>query len=122
MNLTPENYSKGFLMDEELMGGVAEHPTLPGKFLGYVLRHTTGEYLGYQDYSTLEAALAALNAIPRAWSFEKSSGCGSCADGNCGKDRGGGCHKKSRTSVHRDAQSQTGVEQGASGCGCGSGR
>ncbi len=79
------------------MGGVAEHPTETGQFLGYVLRHTTGEYLGYEAYPTLDDALEALNRIPRDWKYEKSSGCGSCSDGNCGKNFGGGCSKKHET-------------------------
>lgn len=87
MRLTPENYSQGFLMDEELMAGVTEHPEQPGTFVAFVLRHTTGEYLGYQPFSDLETALQKLNGIPREWAFEKTSG--GCGGGACGQ--GGGC-------------------------------
>ncbi len=85
--LTTENYSKGFLIDEDLMGGITPHPDQPGVFVAFVLRHTTGEYLGYQPFSDLASALRVLNQIQRPWTFEKISGCG----GNCGKE--GGCSK-----------------------------
>ena len=69
------------------MGGVSLHPELANNYLAFVLHHTTGEYLGYQSYSTLDEALAAINQVQRKWTFEASSGCGS---GNCGKE--GGCN------------------------------
>lgn len=101
--LTPDNYSTGFLIDEELMGGVTAHPKTPGTFIGYVLRHTTGEYLGYELYTDLDEALAAINQVKRPWLYELAGGCGS---GNCGKGdgtcavgakgaAGGRCGKKS---------------------------
>jgi hypothetical protein len=88
--LTQENYGKGFLIDEELMGGVAE---AEGGFAAFVIRHTTGDYLGYQVYPTLEAALETLAAVKRPWKFESTSGCGACGEGNCSKAQGGGCRK-----------------------------
>jgi hypothetical protein len=100
MLLTPENYSKGFLVDEELMGGVTANPDQPGNFVAFVLRHTTGEYLGYQPFSDLDEALATLNRVSRPWTFEMTSGCGggNCGNGACGKgacgskkSAGGGC-------------------------------
>jgi hypothetical protein len=95
MPLTRENYARGFLVDEELMGGVTEHPEQPGQFVAFVLRHTTGEYLGYQPFVELDAALEKINAVSRPWSFEKVGGCGGCKDGQCGKgacgSSGGGC-------------------------------
>jgi hypothetical protein len=81
--LTLANYAKGFLVDDELMAGVSEHPDHPGEWLGFVLRHTSGEYLGYRSFPTLELALAAINAIPRDWRHESASGCGGCAQGAC---------------------------------------
>ena len=87
MNLTSENFKKGFLMDEELLGGITEDLDRPNGFLGFILRHTTGESLGHQSFTTLEAALAALNAVKRDWKFEKSSSCGS---GACGTESGCG--------------------------------
>src|SRR5438309_1924288 len=88
--LTPENYARGFLIDEELIGGITIHPDQPGLFVAYVLRHTTGEYLGYQPFESLEQALAVLNQVQRPWRFEQAGGCG---DGKCGKTScdGGGC-------------------------------
>jgi hypothetical protein len=81
--LTKDNYSKGFLIDEELMGGVTE--TGPGAFAGFVLKHTTGEYIGYETYPHLEAALAAINRVERPWAFEAVGGCGGgkCGEGGC---------------------------------------
>ena len=80
--LTPENYARGFLVDEDLMAGVTAHPDEKDQFVAFVLRHTTGEYLGYQPYPNLDLALQAINQIPRPWSFEKTSG--GCGGGNCG--------------------------------------
>lgn len=87
MPITPENYAKGFLIDDELMAGVTAKDQ---SFTGFVLRHTTGEYLGYQQYATLEEALGSINAIPRPWKFESTSGCSGerCAEGKC---KGEGC-------------------------------
>jgi hypothetical protein len=96
--LTTENYSGGFLVDEELMAGITAAAAVagtpaaepPGQFTAFVLRHTTGEYLGFQNCETLEEALELLNRIPRAWTFESTRGCdgGKCAEGKC---KGGGC-------------------------------
>ena len=90
MALNPENFSKGFLIDEELMGGVTVDPGQAEQFVAFVLRHTTGEYLGYQPFAELNDALAAINQVKRDWIFEKAGGCGGCAtgEGGCG---GGKC-------------------------------
>ena len=87
--LTPENCRKGFLIDEELLGGVSE---TGGSYVAFVLRHTTGEYLGAQEHPNLESALAAINAVQRDWKYESSSQCGggACNEGNCGT---GSCKK-----------------------------
>lgn len=91
--LTPDNYSKGFLMDEELMGGISEEKDAPGIFSAFVVRHTTGETLGYQQFTDLFEAIRTLNGVERPWEFTPVSKCGSgnCGNGNCGK--GGGCGK-----------------------------
>jgi hypothetical protein len=83
--LTSENYSKGFLIDEDLMGGITQHPENPGVFVAFVLQHTTGEYLGYQPFPDLDSALQSLNQIQRPWTFERVGGCGG---GQCGKEGG----------------------------------
>ncbi len=91
--LTPENYQKGFLIDEELMGGVSSQPNgAQTTFTAFVLQHTTGEYLGSQDFGTLSEALGAINSVKRDWAYESASGCGgaSCNEGNCGT---GSCKK-----------------------------
>ena len=95
MSLTSENYSKGFLIDEELMGGVTQKPDEPETFVAFVLRHTTGEYLGYQPFTTLDAALGAINSVQRDWVFDKVGGCGNgnCGNGSC---KGGGCGLKAK--------------------------
>lgn len=83
--LSEKNYSKGFLIDDELMGGVTPHPETKGQYVAFVLRHTTGEYLGYQSFPNLSEALVTLNQVKRDWKYETASGCGGCADGQCGK-------------------------------------
>jgi hypothetical protein len=92
--LTAENYTKGFLMDEELMAGISEDKNQPGTFHAFVVRHTTGESLGHQIFTNVFEAIRTLNDIERSWSFEAVSKCGSgnCGNGNCGK-AGGGCGK-----------------------------
>lgn len=104
MLLTQENYKQGFLVDQDLMAGITESPEQPGTFAAFVLQHTTGEYIGYQLFPSLEKALTALNGIPRSWSFERlGGGCGGkcgtgeggCQNGSCGQagkcGTGGGC-------------------------------
>ncbi len=105
--LTPENYAGGFLVDEDLMAGVATHPEENGQFIAFVLQHSTGEYLGYQAFPSLELALRAINQIPRAWTFEKlGGGCGggNCATGGCAT---GGCAKSSTLSCPQSAPALT---------------
>ncbi len=75
------------------MAGITAHPEQKENFLAFVLRHTTGEYLGYQAYPSLDLALQAINQIPRPWTFEKTKGaCGGekCGTGPCPV---GGCKK-----------------------------
>lgn len=93
MQLTVENYNKGMLVDEELMGGVSPDPQNPGQFTAFVLRHSTGEYLGFQAFTQLEDALKAINSVERNWAYEKTGGCGEemCDGGNC---PAGGCANK----------------------------
>lgn len=86
--LTRENFERGFLVDEELMAGVSEHPDVYGRYVAFVLKPETAEYLGYQDFPRLDDALDSINSIPRNWSYESSSG---CQTGNCGKT--GSCGK-----------------------------
>lgn len=94
---TAENYKKGFLMDEELMAGIAESTESPGVFNAYVVRHTTGETLGSQNFNDLFEAIRTLNGIEREWNFAAISKCGggNCGTGACNKE-GGGCGKKSK--------------------------
>ncbi|MBC7691437.1 MAG: hypothetical protein H7222_06670 [Methylotenera sp.] len=93
MLLNAENYSKGFLVDEELMAGVTRDPEQEGQFVAFVLRHTTGEYLGYRPFKELTEALAAINDVQREWRYENTSGCGGdqCGEGNCSVKSGGAC-------------------------------
>jgi len=95
---TSENFKKGFLVDEELMAGITENPDTPGIFTAYVVRHTTGETLGNQEFSDLFEAIRTINDIQREWSFEAISKCGgggSCGgSGKCGGKGGGSCGNK----------------------------
>jgi len=84
--LTSENYQKGFLIDEEWMGGIAEEARQPGVFAVFILQHTTGEYVDYRVFQGLDLALSSINSVPRPWKFEATSGCGG---GECGSEDGG---------------------------------
>lgn len=86
--LTEKNYGNGFLIDDELMGAVG--PLENGQYFAYVLQHSTGEYLGYEEYTDLHSALLAINQVKRSWTFEKLGGCDGtrCAEGTC---KGTGC-------------------------------
>jgi hypothetical protein len=88
MSLTPENFQRGFLIDEELMAGVTENTAKPGQFVAFVLRQETGEYLGFHSYPDLTMALDSINRIERGWAFESSKECGG---GSCAKTGGEGC-------------------------------
>ncbi|MGZ3689392.1 MAG: hypothetical protein ACXVBW_13910 [Bdellovibrionota bacterium] len=104
-SITSENFRQGFLVDEELMAGVMEDPDHAGTFIAFVLRHTSGEYLGFQPFPTLEEAAGAINRIPRSWTFEKTSG--GCGGGNCGKAggcKGGGCGLKKAQNANPEAE------------------
>jgi hypothetical protein len=89
--LNLENYKQGFLVDDDLMAGVTPHPDLPNTYVAFVLQHTTGEYLGYQPFTDIDAALQVINQIKRPWTYERLGGCGgcgkggSCSAGACGK-------------------------------------
>ncbi|MEN9723470.1 MAG: hypothetical protein RJB38_1456 [Pseudomonadota bacterium] len=87
--LTTENYLKGFLIDDELMGGVSSSEE---GHLAFILRHTTGEYLGSQVFQSLSDALDTINAVQRQWKYESASECGggACQEGACGT---GSCKK-----------------------------
>ena len=86
MELTNLNFGQGFLIDEELMAGVTELEDHSG-FAAFIVRHTTGESVGYHEFPALDQALAALSAIPRGWKFENSKSCdGDCASDGCGQD------------------------------------
>lgn len=92
--LTPENFRKGFLIDDDLMAGVTEDPeAIPGEAMGYVaflINHMTGEYLACESFRDLEQALATVNRLERDWVYEAAGGCGGgkCGEGNC---KGGNC-------------------------------
>ncbi len=93
--LDADNFVTGFLVDEELMAGVGQEAGSPTYF-AYVLRHTTGEYLGYEIFDSLSPALEAINRIPRPWIYESLSECGGgkcgkggCKGGKCGKSKSG---------------------------------
>jgi hypothetical protein len=93
IKFTADNFKSGFLIDEELLAGISETPDSPGVFTAYVVRHTTGETLGSQQYTNVFEAIRTINNIERHWSFESTSKCGgNCASGSCGKS--GSCKTK----------------------------
>jgi hypothetical protein len=89
---TAENFNKGFLVDDELMAGIAEIPDQPGAYNAYVVRHTTGETLGNETFTNLFEAIRTINDIEREWGFAAISKCGTggCGNGKCGT---GGCSR-----------------------------
>ena len=109
--LTEENYKKCFLMDDEVIGGVAEHPEQPGKFVAFVLQNATGEYLGYHLFDTVQEALDIINRLERAWIFEPLSNCS------------GGCHSHDHGEGEEHGHghgNEPGHDHGSGGCGgCG---
>jgi hypothetical protein len=88
--LTNDNFRNGFLIDGELIGAVGEQKDSPGNYFAYILNHATAEYLAYEVYPSLDAALTAINQVQRDWAFDKMGGCSSkdCGKGNCS---GGKC-------------------------------
>lgn len=95
--LTPENFAQGMLVDEELLGGVAADVENPGRYIAYVLRHTTGEYLGYVQNLEQPEALTLINRVERSWAFESTSACGGCNKKGEGKCDGNQCAIKKAT-------------------------
>lgn len=96
MKFTADNYQAGFLIDEELMAGITEVKEQPGTFTAYVVRHTTGETLGVQQFTNVFEAIRTINEIPRPWIFESVKRCasGNCNNGKCGASGGCGTKKK----------------------------
>ena len=92
------NYNKGFLIDDEWMGGVSESADAPGKFIAFVIDQMTGEYVSFHIFPAAADAVVALNKINRAWKFESAAGCNcgtsGCAGTKCGdKCIGESCKK-----------------------------
>jgi hypothetical protein len=92
-----DNYSQGFLVDSEWIGGVTIDPDAEGQFMAYVLNHSTGEAVAQQLFDNLDQAIEMLNRVPRNWSYEALGGCanGNCQKGNC---RSGKCAVSRATS------------------------
>lgn len=89
--LSAQNYKKGLLIDDQVMGGVS--PLEGNRYLAFIISHETGEYLGAHEFDALEPALSALNRLPRNWVFEAATECGGCAKGAC---ESGKCSKVNR--------------------------
>ena len=99
--MTAQNFKSGFLIDDEWMAGINEEPQ---GYSAFIINHLSGEYLSYTLYETANAAIHALNQIPRNWIFEATSGCAGdrCAEGTC---KGGGCKVYSPTKAQAIAAS-----------------
>ena len=94
--LSLENYSTGFLVDDEFLAGVSENPDAPGAYLSFLVKQETGEVISLRNFEKLEDALKSVNELPRDWSYEKigcggGGGCGGHGDGGCGGHGSGGC-------------------------------
>lgn len=90
-SLTLENFSKGFLIDDEVIGGVTQLADTNGApvYAAYMSHYLTGETMDYQEFSDVEAALAFINGIGRDWKFEAIG----CSDhGNAANACGKGCN------------------------------
>jgi hypothetical protein len=92
--LTIDNYKAGFLIDDEVIGGVTE--MAGGIFAAYVSHYLTGETLEYKEFTEVQSALGFLNAQARNWIFE-AVGCGtkkqqSAAPKSCGSGGCSSCH------------------------------
>ncbi|HRK03230.1 MAG TPA: hypothetical protein PLH57_11245 [Oligoflexia bacterium] len=70
--LTEENFSKGFLVDDEWIAGVTELPSTTGGtvFAAYVSHYLTGETIQYQEFPEPRQAIDFIRAIDRAWVYE----------------------------------------------------
>lgn len=89
MKLTLENSSKGFLIDDEWMGGLSEDPSFPEQVLAYIVDHRTGEAISSHRFSDKASAIEALNRVQREWRYQSTSG---CSGEKCGPER---CKKES---------------------------
>lgn len=89
--LDKDNFQKGLLIDEELLAGVTPHPEKQDTFVAFIIRHETGEYLGYQDFSSLDDALATINKIDRSWMFQPLNPCSGHHHDSTGESTSHGC-------------------------------
>ena len=83
--LTDGNHEKGFLIDDNWMASVSRNAEGPG-FSAFVVDHAWGETVAWKEFSALQDALDWVNAIPRTWVYESTSGCG---DGGCSGEKCG---------------------------------
>lgn len=83
--LTAQNFEKGFLVNETLMGGISQQES--GVYLAYIVDHEEGGLVYEHEFPTLDLALNALNSMEKTWAFESTK---SCDSEDCGKP-GGGC-------------------------------
>lgn len=86
--LSTENHVQGLLVCETLCGGVV--PLDTGKFAAFVTEIETAIPVDYEEFSTLEGALAHMNAraAQGGWHFEsfgcaKGPGCKGAQKGAC---------------------------------------
>jgi hypothetical protein len=85
--LNPQNYQKGFLIDDEWIGGVTELVTPTGDggkvlYHAYAANYLTSATMVSQSFDSLESALGYINTLERNWTYERI-GCGSGAHAGC---------------------------------------
>lgn len=93
--LSSENYTQGFLIDNEWMAGVSEMTDPDARtqqYLAYVVDLVTQSTVGAHRFSTLGEALDAIARIRSSWEFVPTTRCGQ--PGGCGGNCGSSCKKQ----------------------------
>ena len=101
--LKSDNWHTGFLVSDAFLGGVSALEE--GGYLSYIVNHETGSTETFQEFPTIDEAIAFLNGWNgTAWAFEniKQCGGGKCSGGGC-KD--GGCSNQSSDATESKTQS-----------------
>lgn len=109
IKLDRTNYAKGFLIDDEWMAGISLENSSGAsesgqenlnplndtpKYFAFIINHLEGIQISSKYFDQLDDAIRTLNAVPRTWTYQSSSACGSgnCKGESCGAF--GSCNKK----------------------------